>query len=150
MAAEGEDKKDTNPVGGVGGGGGNTLEAAEEAMLQAGGQVTGQELEGEAEESADREGNGGDAGKEDSGCKDLVIVEEDSVLVEDPEEGILASVADSWTHANNLFCSWLIMQETFLCCYLAVTVASCAVRCTKTVEVLSRFCIEIVVAKETG
>nr|BDI55451.1 growth-regulating factor 11-like [Lolium multiflorum]BDI55452.1 growth-regulating factor 11-like [Lolium multiflorum] len=86
MAAEGEDKKDTNPVGGVGGGGGDTLEAAEEAMLQAGGQVTGQELEGEAEESADREGNGGDAGKEDSGCKDLVIVEEDSVLVEDPEE----------------------------------------------------------------
>jgi hypothetical protein len=29
MAAEGEDKKDTNPVGGVGGGGGNTMEAAE-------------------------------------------------------------------------------------------------------------------------
>jgi hypothetical protein len=104
MAAEGEDKKDTNPVGGVGGGAGeNTLEAAEEAMLRAGGQETGQQLEGEAEESADREGNGGDAGKEDSGSKDLVLVEEDSVLVEDPEEGILASVADSWSHAKNLF-----------------------------------------------
>ena len=102
MAAEGEDKKDTNPVGGVGGGGGgeDTLEAAEEAMLQAGGQETGQELEGEAEESTDREGNGGDAGKEDSGCKDLVLVEEDAVLVEDPEEGTLASFTNSWSQAR--------------------------------------------------
>ncbi|KAE8807515.1 growth-regulating factor [Hordeum vulgare] len=87
MAAEGEDKNDTDSVGGAGGGVENTLEAAEEAILQAVGQEPGQELVGEAEESADREGNGDDARKEDSGCKDLVLVE-DHVLVEDPEEAV--------------------------------------------------------------
>ncbi|KAL5198890.1 hypothetical protein ABZP36_002402 [Zizania latifolia] len=90
MAAEGEAKKDANPSGGGGGGGGEInpleegLQGEEEEEEEAGVQGAGQE----PGEKADREVDGG--GKGDGGCKDLVLVE-DAVPVEDPEEAAAAA-----------------------------------------------------------
>lgn len=118
MAAEGEGK---NPAGGGGGGGDNpqhqqqAVQAAPvtqgEAAHEAGGLGTGEELEAE---KADREGEGGvGAGeKDDSACRDLVLVEDPEVLaVEDPEEGTapVLAVSLSGHGSSSASCPWLLV-----------------------------------------
>ncbi len=93
MAAEGEAKKDSasNPPGGGGGGGGG--EEEEDSSLAVGEAAVGVGEAGgggRGGEKADREEEEGKEDVEEGGvCKDLVLVE-DAVPVEDPEEGTRA------------------------------------------------------------